>query len=93
MTSHSRCRIGRVKMKSGAEVRILDGDRGGDPDVVSLLMEMLQKARRGEIESIAIVTVDPNGTVGSCWEQGAAGNFHQLSSGALMLACRFGEPD
>lgn len=93
MPSHSSCRIGRVKMKTGADVRILNGSTGGDPDVVALLMEMLQKARRGEIESVAIVTVDPNGTVGSCWEQGIAGNFHQLSSGALMLACRFGEPD
>lgn len=80
-------------MKSGADVRILDGGRGGDPDVVSLLMEMLQKARRGEIVALAMVTVSPDGTVGTCWEQGVDGNFHELASGSLMMACRFGESD
>ena len=92
MSMTHRCRIGRVRMKAGADVRVIDGAQGGDPYVTALLMDMLKKARRGDLLAVAMVTVDSEGAVGTCWEQGEGPYFHNLASGALTLAFRLGDP-
>lgn len=84
------CRVGRVKLKSGAELRILEGTPGGNPEIVGKLLELLSRARRGEVVAIAMVVVNPKGTVATGWELADGPWYHHLSSGANTLLLRLG---
>jgi hypothetical protein len=90
MTATNGGRIGRVKFKNGAEVRILENRNTGDPDVVNLLLTLLNRARKGELVAFAMVSVNPRGTVGTAWANGDGSHHHELASGALTLANRIG---
>lgn len=81
---------GKPKSRPGATVHVLEGTQGGHPDVVNLLLMMLQRARQGELVAVALVTVSPDGTVSTCWENGDGGHFHEIASGALALCSRLG---
>ena len=59
MTSTNGGRIGRVKFKNGAEVRILENRNTGDPDVIELLLNLLGRARKGQLVAFAMVSVSP----------------------------------
>lgn len=87
----NRCRIGRIKLKTGAEIRVLDTPREGNPDVMEMLIRLLDKARRGELVAFGMVTVNGKGTVGTAWTYGEGGHHYELASGALTLATRLGE--
>jgi hypothetical protein len=92
MTSHNRCRIGLIKFKAGGEMRVLDTPRQGDPDVIDMLVNLLDRARRGDLVAFAMVSVRDDGTVGTGWTMGSnTDHFHELASGALTLAHRMGE--
>jgi hypothetical protein len=82
-------RIGTIQCGSDTKVHVLEGPQGGNPDVVNLLLLMLQRARRGDLAAVALVTVASTGTVATCWESGD-GHFHELASGALALCSRLG---
>lgn len=85
------CRIGKVKVKGGAEVRILENRHTGNPALVKMLIDLLDRARTGELVAFAMVSVNPRGTVGTAWTYGSGGNHHhELASGALTLAQRIG---
>jgi hypothetical protein len=84
------CRVGRVRLKSGGELRVFDGSSGGNPEIVDKLLELLTRARKGEVVAIAMVVVSPNGTVSTGWEIANGPYYHHLSSGALTLAGRMG---
>lgn len=83
-------RIGRVKFKNGTEVRILESRNTGDPDVIELLLNLLDRARKGELVAFAMVSVNPNGTVGTAWANSDGSHHHELASGTLTLASRIG---
>lgn len=90
MTSTNGGRIGRVKFKNGAEVRILESRNTGEPDVIELLLNLLGRARNGQLVAFAMVSVSPNGTVGTAWANGDGSHHHELASGSLTLANRIG---
>lgn len=90
MTTGSGCRIGRVRLKSGGELRVFNGSSGGDPDIVNKLLDLLTRARKGEVVAIAMVVVCPNGTVSTGWETANGPYYHHVASGALTLAGRMG---
>lgn len=92
MSNPHHCRIARVKLKSGGEIAVIPGSRGGDPDVAGLLLDVLKDVRSGYVKSVAIVTVAENGNVGTCWELGVGGNYHHLCSDVLTLSYRLAEP-
>lgn len=57
--------------------------------VVELLERRLEEAKRGEIRSVAVITVNKGDTVGTCWERGDGGtHLHQLTAGASYLLTR-----
>lgn len=84
-------RIGRVKIKNGAEVVVLENRHTGNPALVRMLIDLLDRARRGDLVAFGMVTVNPRGTVGTAWTYGGDGSHHhELASGALTLAHRIG---
>ena len=91
MNESNRCRIGRVRFKSGAEMRVLDTPPpNGEPEVVKMLLDLLVRARSGSVIAVAMVAVSPKGTVSTGWCEGRGPNHHQLASGAATLLCRIG---
>ena len=91
MNGHGNgCRVGRVRLKSGGELRVLKTADGGNPEIVDKLLDLLMRARRGEVVAIAMVAVTPNGTVTTGWEIADGPYYHHLASGALTLAGRMG---
>lgn len=84
------CRIGKVKIKGGAEVRVLETRNTGNPEIIKLLINLLDRARSGELVAFGMVSVNPRGTVGTAWCSGQGRHHHELASGALTLATRIG---
>ncbi len=86
------CRIGKIRMKGGgAEIRVLQTVNQGSPEVIDMLIDLLDKARAGKLVALGIVTIKPDRTVGTAWADAEHRHFHELSSGALRLSCRMGE--
>lgn len=56
------------------------------PETIRLLEEMLEKARSGEIRSVAVVTVKANGNVTSCWH--SEDQFHTLLGALSWISHR-----
>lgn len=58
----------------------------GEPnaDVIKALEAMLDRARRGEIISLAYATVTPGRAVGTGWD-GAANSKYEMLAGVAML--------
>lgn len=48
MSSRPAVRIGRVRMRSGAEIRVLPGGTGGHADVNDVLQRFLGESRAGQ---------------------------------------------
>lgn len=73
------------------EVRLLPGGSAPghipSPDVIRLLEDILEQARRGEVVSLGIVTVNPAGTYTTGWEC-ANGTRFALFAGAHNLTNR-----
>lgn len=90
MTATNGGRIGRVKVKNGAELRILENHSIGNPDVINMLVDLLEKARKGELVAFGMICVNARGTVGTAWTYGGGNHHHELASGALTLASRIG---
>lgn len=92
MSRSNGCRIGRIRFKSGAEMRVLDTPppAKGEPDVIKMLLDLLVRARSGNVVAVAMVSVNPKGTVTTGWCEGRGPNHHQLASGAATLLCRIG---
>jgi hypothetical protein len=91
LTARAACRIGRVKFKNGVEIRILEGPRGGHPDVIAMLLDALADARAGNVTAAGIVFVSPTGGVSTAWETGDSRHYHHLVSGAARLLQRLGD--
>lgn len=90
MRSGNGCRVSRVRLKSGGELRVFNGSSGGSPEVVDKLLDLLTRARKGEVVALAVAVVNPNGTVSTGWEIANGPYYHHLASGALTLAIRLG---
>jgi hypothetical protein len=84
------CRIGRVRFKSGGEMRVLETRPQGDPEVLEMLIDYLDRARRGELVALAVVSVNPDGTVATAWGGGEGAYYHYIASGAATLLYRIG---
>lgn len=83
-------RIGRVKLKNGAELHVLENRQTGNQEIVSLLINLLDRARHGDLVAFGMVTVNPRGTVGTGWISDDGTHYHELASGALTLSHRMG---
>lgn len=59
------------------------------PETIKIIESMLDKARSGEIRSIAIVGVKANQSVVSCWH--SEEQFHTLLGAASWLSYRMNE--
>jgi hypothetical protein len=88
--SNGSCRIGRVRFKSGGEMRVLETRPQGDPEVLEMLIDYLDRARRGELVALAVVSVSPDGIVATGWGGGGGGYYHEIVSGAATLLHRMG---
>ena len=84
------CRIGKVKVKGGAEVRVLETRHGGNQQIIDLLISLLDRARKGQLVAFGMISVNPKGTVGTAWVSDDGRHHHELASGALTLAHRMG---
>jgi hypothetical protein len=85
------CRIGKIRVKGGgAEVRVLETHHAGNPEIISMLINLLDRARTGELVAFGMVSVNPRGTVGTAWCSDGGRHHHELASGALSLAHRMG---
>lgn len=91
MSFQSAVRIGRIRLRSGAEIRVLPGGSGGHADVNEVLQRFLGESRAGRLSAVAIVAVQPDGTVLTGWKGADRGHHHHLASGALTLARRISE--
>jgi hypothetical protein len=84
-------RIGKVKVKNGAEVVVLENRHTGNPVLIGMLIDLLDRARSDDLVALGVITVNPRGTVGTAWNSGGDGShYHELASGALTLAHRMG---
>lgn len=61
-----RCKIGKIKFKNGAEIRVIDTVQPHS-DTVMILRDMLRNAEAGEVMSVAIATVNRNGWTDNCY--------------------------
>ena len=88
MSTANNCRIGRVKLKKGPDLRIFPQFTGGDPELVEMMVETLDRVRRGEIAALAFVLVTTSGSVRTGWTQSGAASYHGLASGSAALLTR-----
>ena len=84
------CRIGKVRVKGGAEVRVLETRHGGNQQIIDMLISLLDRARNGQLVAFGMISVNPSGTVGTAWVSDDGRHHHELASGALTLAHRMG---
>lgn len=73
-----------------------DGGRSGDrppPEgIIRVLEDLIERARQGEFSGLAIVTITPEGHVGTGWAFGDAGwDRHRMYAGANLLERRIYE--
>ncbi len=61
------------------------------PETIELLEQVLEKARSGEIRSVAVVGVKPNYHVFSCWH--SEGQYYTLIGGLSWLSHRMNSGD
>lgn len=71
-------------------MRVLDTPRNGEPEVIDMLVDLLSRARSGNVSAMAMVAVSSTGTVSTGWCNGGGPNHHRLVSGAATLLCRIG---
>lgn len=90
MTHQNGCRVAKVKFKNGGEIRILETRPAGNPQIIDLLLGLLDRARNGELVGFGMISVNPRGTVGTAWVSDSGRHHHELASGALTLAHRIG---
>lgn len=59
-------------------------------NVIAFIERLLEKAKLGEIQAIAVATVGPNNTTADGWEQGLQGapNSHNLMAAISYLQNR-----
>jgi hypothetical protein len=62
----------------------------GEPDVIVMLEEWLERARRGEVLAVAVAGVKPNGDVTTSFNNPSRWHHH-LTSGAAVLLHRLVE--
>lgn len=91
MSASHGCKIGRVKFKSGGEMRLLDCPTVGEPDVIEMLVDLLRDARKGAVVSFGFVVVCEDGSVETGWAYGDAETYHHMHSGAVILVSRLTE--
>ncbi len=60
-----------------------------DPDVIAFCEDLLDRARAGAIQAIAVTLVKPGGYVADGWQRGAGPWHHQLMAGITYLQNRF----
>lgn len=60
---------------------------GPEPEVIELLERWLERAKAGEIVSVGLICVAPNGNVGTNYVNTSVW-LHHLTSGAATLAYR-----
>lgn len=58
------------------------------PDVVRVVEELLQRAKSGDIQAIAVTVVRANARIGTAWDGSERGYRHQLMAGVAMLEHR-----
>jgi len=58
------------------------------PQLVMLLEDLLALAKDGKIRSLAAVTVEGPGAIGTCWAA-TDGWFHEITSGMEVLKFRW----
>jgi hypothetical protein len=77
-------------MVLGAPLRIVDGGGEGVPvgAVVAMLEDVLERARRGEVREIALVTASPTGHVGTVFH---APHVFTLMGGVEALRVRMAD--
>jgi hypothetical protein len=66
-----------------AELEIIHAEPTGDPEIIKRLDDVRAQVDKGEISSLAIVTVYRDGSVGSSWSK--APSFPLLMGGAQRL--------
>lgn len=66
-----RARIGRIRTKGGADVRVLHAEPLSD-NVISTLEEAIEQARKGELSSVAIAVVYRSGVTSCSWSKAAS---------------------
>jgi hypothetical protein len=88
MTDDNGGRIGRVTLKNGPKLRILPQPTGGDPQLVEMMVETLDRVRRGEVAGMAFVIVTADGAVRTGWTQTGPASYHGLTSGTAALLTR-----
>ena len=75
-----------------AEIRTLPGIvvEGPEPrkNVIEFVEELLEEARSGEIQTLAVVTVSSTGHVGTGWAVSGQPHAHHMVAGACYLLRR-----
>lgn len=85
----SGCRIGRVILKGGAELRRFPVvARDLNVEAIGMVSDLLDDLRSGEVRAIGFVAVKRGGFVSTGFSNSPEGSYHAITSGAAVLAAR-----
>lgn len=79
---------GKVKLFPGTSDHAVALDQQPQADVIAFIEDLLARAKRGEIQAIAIAVVDPGKHTGDGWRCAVSASMHDLMASVTYLQNR-----